>query len=954
MTAFGAFIPGARGSSVGPGPQQASTVLRVGALQQPDSLNVFVGVETASYNIWAHVYELLVGIGPDTRPIPALAKDWSNVGNVWTFHLQNNVTWHDGVEFTSEDVNFTFRYIYPATAQNPTGCDLTLLQGYIGDYSRRVGVDVGNITTPDKYTVVIPTYQGKANILAMFVQILPKHIWGGISCQRATHVQPTPMIGTGMYKFVEWVQGSYVRLALNPNYWRLDKNLVTQDKYVGEILYEYYTSSELLYRDFQYGLIDATGALGAKEFLTLEASGMAGVTYLRSPGNQMDEVGACLASDALMMDRLNGKVGNRNWLVTNRTIRQAMQLAVDRQFLVDNILGTQQPGSGLGIPGSSLIPPALPFWHLNVTSLDYNVARARQLLDDPKGDGAPLKDGFATSGNYGENLDATDPLNRDAFAAVNPTYPNVRVPVDPTQVQTGDEWGATGGASAPNRASPYPLSFGLDTIDTETQAYDAAIRMAQYWRDIGIQVTVNVVSESKMISVTYACDEDFYIWSWGGDIDPDFILSVMTTGQILYWQDAWYSNQTYDDWYSLQQTQTDPYARQATIWAMQQKLYDDAAYLIMWYDDFLTVVRSDRFTGWQDFGTWIDHPGLDIAGYGNDLVMLTLRAAGAPPPPNNCPTKPRISGTPPIAVFTNTTVAFSGVSTDPDAGQTLSWIWAWDDATQFRNTTDSSVTQTNANHSWSLPRSYNVTLSVTDGICMVGSDPFRVDVLAVPAVVGYLEGTVTDADTAQALIGASVQATPGNWANATVAQGHYNITLPPGTYTVTATMELYAPASASGQVVTAWNATVVDLQLTSFAGWIAGTVTSSTGGVLQGVAIYAVNGSREYAASTDAQGKYNVSVAPGIYDVNASLSGYYTKEVTGKQVFADQTTVVDFALDPIPVAAPGLSTLQVAAIVAVVLAAAIGATAFVVRRRRKKAEEIEGPPLPPPKQPGTP
>ncbi len=953
MAAFGTFLPGAAGSPLGPGPTQATSVLRIGALQQPDSLNVFVGVETASYNIWAHVYELLVGIGPDTRPVPALAKDWSNVGNVWTFHLQNNVTWHDGVEFTSEDVNFTFRYIYPVTPQNPNGCDLTLLQGYIGDYSRHVGVDVGNITTPDKYTVVIPTFQGKANILSMFVQILPKHIWSGISCQHATHVQPTPMVGTGMYKFVEWVQGSYVRLALNTNYWRLDKALVAQDKYVGELLYTYYANSALLYHDFETGLIDATGALGAKEFLTLQGSGMAGVLYLRTPGNQMDEMGACLASDQLMRDHLNGKVGNRNWLVTNQTIRQAMQLAVDRQFLVDNILGTQQPGSGLGEPGSSLIPPALPFWHLNATSLDYNVARARQLLDDPKGDGAPLKQGATDPGKYGQNLDPADPLNKDAFAAINPAYPNIRVPVDPSQVQTGEEWGATGGASAPNRAAPYPLSFVLDAIDTETQARDAAARMIQYWNEIGIQVTLSVVSESKMISVTYACDEDFYLWSWGGDIDPDFILSVMTSGQILYWQDAWYANNTYDEDYALQQTQVNPYDRQATIWRMQQKLYDDAAYLIMWYDDFLSVVRSDRFTGWQDWGLWIENPGLDIAGYGNDLLMLNLRVAGTPTQ-NNCPTKPTIAGTPPISAFTNTTVVFSGSSTDPDSGQTLSWKWAWGDTAQTFNTTSTAVTQTNANHSWSLPASYNITLTVSDGTCTVGSDPFQVNVRAQTAV-GYLAGTVTDAASHLALEGASVSAAPGNWANVTDAQGRYNVSLPPGTYTVTATKDLYAPASASGKVVTLQATTVVDLALDPIRGWVAGTVTSSAGGgALQGAAIYVVNGSKEYAASTDAQGKYNVSVPPGIYKVNATLSGYYVKEVTGKPVSTDQTTVVDFVLDPLPEELAGPPVWLLATIVVVVLAAGIGATVFIVRRRRQKAEEIVGPSLPPPKQPGTP
>lgn len=946
-----AVIPTATASPIVPSPK-AAAILRIGELQQPDSLNVFVGVESASYIVWAYVYEDLVGVGPDLTPIPALAKDWSvdATQKIWTFHLLNNVTWHDGVPFTSEDVNFTFRYIAPA----PIGCNLALLNGYLGDFRQGIGVDVANITTPDPYTVVIPTFQPKANILSMLIQIVPKHIWNSISCNNVQHVNPTPVVGTGMYKFTAWQRGAYVQLDLNPNYWRLDKSKVAD--YVQTILIEYYTNSALLYTDFTNGQIDASGALTAQQYLQLQSYGPVGgatspnVGFFRSPSMDMIEMGACLASDAVI-NQYNVK-GGRNWLVTNRTIRQAMQLAVNRSILVDNILGTTAPGSGLGIPGSTLIPPGTPYYHLNVTAaqaLDSKLAQARRLLDDPDGDGFTLVAGHVTSGDYGQWLDPNAANNADAFGAVNPSYPNIRVPINPARVRTGDEWGATGGASAPNRAAPYPLSFGLDVINTAQESSDAADLMVTWWAQVGIQVTKTLVSESKMISVTYACSEDFYMWGWGMDVDPDFAMSVMTTNQILNWQDAWYSNATYDADYLYQQTRVVASERQQTIWRMQDKLYQDAAYLIMWYPDRLTVVRTDTFTGWTDLGSWTTHPGLGITVFWNDLVILTVRGTGAVA--NNCPTVPVLSPSPSITAFAGRYVTFSGLASDPDAGQTLTWTWNWGDGNTTQNRTPSgSNVQVVQSYRWNATGTYNVVLTVNDGICPKTSVQTTVSVVLLPANIGWIAGTVRSATNAP-IANATVLATPGAYPATTDPQGRYNITVPVGTYTVTATRLLYANAAQTGVVVAVNATTTVNLVMTSVGGWIVGLVTAAGGGALTSVAIYAVNGTQQFTASTDANGRYNMSAPAGIYAVNATLTGYYVKTVTGKQVFAGAATTVDFALDPLP---QPLSPLVLGGIAAVVIIAVIALAAFLLSRKRKKEEEIQGPPMPPPKEPGTP
>ncbi len=945
---FATLAPRAAGIPLPIGPQaKVVSTLRIGELQEPDSLNPFVGVLSASYIIWAHTYELLVGIGHKLEPVPAIAQSWEvdSSGYNWTFHLVQNATWHDSTQtnvqkVTAEDVNFTFRYIWPKTARNPIGCDLLILQSYLGDPATHTGVDVDNITVLDPYTIRIPTFTLKANILSMFIQILPKHIWSGIGCNQAGHVSNNPPIGSGMYKLTTWVRGSYIQLDLNTAYWRLDPKA----DYIDTIIIRYYTTTDALDAAFRAGDIDTTDALPADKYTLIPDkvanSPTPNVAKLTVDSIEMSEMGACLASDNLI--QAYGAKGGRNWLVTNLTVRQALQIAVNRTALVNDVI------EGLGRPGSTLIPPATPYWHYNVTAAEeykFSLSRARALLNDPKGDGADLKPGQTTPGDYGQNLNPNAANNQDAFIDTNGD--GIREVVNPSQVVAGDQWGS----SAPNSNQ---LSFSIEIRSYDANGIAAAIEMESWWSAIGIKVVSAPVAENRLIGDTYDCSEDLYWWGWGGDVDPDFLLSVMTTGQILNWQDAWYSNSTYDRLYVEQQQQVVMPERQQTIWEMQRILYHDAAYMIAYYPYMLAVVRTDTFTGWGD---WIDNPGLGLTGYGNDFIMLSLRATTGPAT-DQCPTVPVLEGTFPRTVYTNVSSRFTANASDPE-NDPLTWIFSWDDGNTSTETTPGGVTQNTTSYEWPMPGTYNVRVTVDDGKCgsLVTSAAYPVVVQVLPPNRGWITGVVKDNSTNRPINGASVSAKFGaaSFGTTTDASGAYNLTLAVGTYSVEAGQALYYPQTKTGINVALDLATVVDFVLQPRRGWIAGTVTATGDGPLQGATIR-IAGAREYALQTDDQGKYNQTVALGTYWVNASMAGYYNKSRSGVTVLDGQTQVVDFALDPIPVAAPGLSPLVIAGIAAVVVIAIAGVTTLVLLRRRRKAEEIEAPSIPPepPKKPGAP
>ena len=284
----------------------------------------------------------------------------------------------------------------------------------------------------------------------------------------------------------------------------------------------------------------------------------------------------------------------------------------------------------------------------------------------------------------------------------------------------------------------------------------------------------------------------------------------------------------------------------------------------------------------------------------HDFNVL-LGSGGGTPPPNTCPTKPVVSGFPPFSVFVNAVQAFTASSFDAD-GNALVWSWDWGDGGSNRTTTSAGVSQSSASHAWTAVGGYTASIAVDDGQCLVISNPFEVDVVAPPPQVGYVAGRVTDASTSSAISGATVATTPGGYTTSTDAQGRYNLTVPVGTYSVNATQTFYREAVRTNVIVSAGRTTAADFALVPSRGWIVGDATSAQdGSALAGVLILAENATAgtQYVVLTDTQGRYNLTVPPGYYDVSASFAGYTTLAYHEIEVLDGAATVVDFVLSPV-------------------------------------------------------
>ena len=152
-----------------------------------------------------HIFETLVDQDSQQALKPGLAESWRVLDSTtWEFKLRKNVRWHDGTPFTAEDVLATLRRV-PVVPNSPAS---------FGIYTRSV-IDA---KAADAHTVIMKTREPHP--------LLPNDLAQVLIIQRKTEGASTQdfnsgkaAIGTGPYRFVEYLSGDRIVLAANEKYW---------------------------------------------------------------------------------------------------------------------------------------------------------------------------------------------------------------------------------------------------------------------------------------------------------------------------------------------------------------------------------------------------------------------------------------------------------------------------------------------------------------------------------------------------------------------------------------------------------------------------------------------------------------------------------------------------------------------------------------------------------------
>ncbi len=156
----------------------------------------------------------------------------------------------------------------------------------------------------------------------------------------------------------------------------------------------------------------------------------------------------------------------------------------------------------------------------------------------------------------------------------------------------------------------------------------------------------------------YKADYDIELWGWAGNPDPSALLDIFRCEQIGNTSDSQYCNPEYDKLYELQLTQAGE-ERAKTLAEMQNLIYDEAPYDILYYDANLDAYRNDRFAGWQNMPA----DGIPLFTYGTLQYTLLSDATAQPSPTPAAATEAPASGAPASGAPAATPAASAGGGT---------------------------------------------------------------------------------------------------------------------------------------------------------------------------------------------------------------------------------------------------------------------------------------------------
>jgi peptide/nickel transport system substrate-binding protein len=341
--------------------------------------------------------------------------------------------------------------------------------------------------------------------------------------------------------------------------------------FADQVEIHFYKNSDTMVQALKSGELDYAHGVNADQFNQLKADPTYGVTAGKANGWTQ------LAFNTYGTG--TGKTikggGPSTKALLDPKFRDALGYAVDKKTLVDRVLG------GYGDPGTTNVPPILADWHVEPDKpRTFDIEKAKQLLTDA---GYPLD-------SNGKRLDKEG----------------------------------------------KPIKLRLYMPDSDENYPKSAQFIKDWYGQLGIDVVTQVFTSAALGELVLppegdgTAKYDIELWGWAGNPDPNALLVIFKCDEIGSSSDSQYCNPEFDKLYE-QQLKESGEQRKATLAKIQNLIYDEAPYDILYYDANTDAWRKDTFAGWQNMPA----DGTPLFTYGVlDYTLLTDAKAAPTPGPS--------------------------------------------------------------------------------------------------------------------------------------------------------------------------------------------------------------------------------------------------------------------------------------------------------------------------------
>lgn len=338
-------------------------VLVIGQIAEPRSLDPAAVTAVNDFRILMNLYDGLVRYQDGTLEVePALAESWniSDDGTVYTFNLRQDVSFHDGAPFNAEAVKFNFDRMldedhpYHHTGPFPLSFFFSAIQEteVLDDYTVRMTLDA-------PYAPLLSNLAYPTGLLVSPAAVM----------EHGEDFGRNPS-GTGPFQFGEWRSNTRVVLEKNASYWDGEPAM-----------------NALVFRPITDANTRVTEMLSGGLDMMVEVPPDNVALFVNDSDFTVHEQ----AGPHLWFLILNMKEGP----FADQRVRQAINYAIDKQSLVDNVL------SGTATVADSPIPAAFA-WAYNdeLEPYPYDPDKARQLITEAGFEGADITF-YVTEGGSG-------------------------------------------------------------------------------------------------------------------------------------------------------------------------------------------------------------------------------------------------------------------------------------------------------------------------------------------------------------------------------------------------------------------------------------------------------------------------------------------------------------------------------------------------------------------------